>query len=412
MKKIQLAVFYKNILIMFRGTVIAQVIAVLGAIYLAKLYGEEAYGFFGFFVSITSIVGIISTLQLDKCIITSKEEKESRNWFNFLLIIFPIITIICFFIFFVYSFLFDYKKQNESIFLLSLFGSIIISSNLIHESFFTFKKEFSIISNTKVYVTIFNIFLQFILFYEFSVLGLIIGFIVSQFLLFIYFFYKNRSSIQTIDIQEIKNGIHSNFGIIKFLLPSNIINSLANNIMPILILSFFGVKEAGVYFFSIKILSAPLFLISSSVSNVYFQKSAELKNKDALELLEITKKIVKTNILIMISFLLVINTIGIYLIDNFLGNQWYNLNIYILILSFLVLARSSFNPISSLIVVLDKNFIGLIFNCYLFMINLVAIYFGTIYNSIIYTVLILSFFGGIGYFLLLYYFFNQLKQVK
>lgn len=397
---------------MFRGTVISQIIAVFGAIYLAKLYGEEAYGFFGFFVSITSIVGIISTLQLDKCIITSKEEKESSNWFNFLLIIFPIITIICFSIFFIYSFFFDFEKQNETILLLSLIGSIIITTNLIHESFFTFKKEFSIISNIKIYITVFNIFLQFILFYKFSILGLIIGFVASQFLLLIYVFYKNRSSIQTIDIQEVKNGIHSNIGIIKFLLPSNIINSLANNIMPILILSFFGVKEAGVYFFSVKILSAPLFLISSSVSNVYFQKSAELKNKNVSKLLGITKKIVKTNILIMLTFLLVINTLGIYLMNVFLENQWNNLNIYILILSFLVLARSSFNPISSLIVVLDKNLIGLIFNCYLLMINLVAMYFGTMYNSIIYTVLILSFFGGIGYFILLYYFFNQLKQLN
>ena len=60
---------------MFKGTIIAQIIAVLAGVYLAKLYGEEAYGFLGGFISITSIASIIGTLELNNCIITSKTEK-------------------------------------------------------------------------------------------------------------------------------------------------------------------------------------------------------------------------------------------------------------------------------------------------------------------------------------------------
>lgn len=397
---------------MFRGTVIAQIIAVLVGIYLAKLYGKEAYGFLGFFISITSIATIIGTLQLDNCIVTSKNKKESTNWFNFILVLLPVIIALVFLLLFITSKFILIEKLNENVFILSFIGSLVIALNLTHQKFFTYQKKFFIISNIKIFITLCSVIFQFILYQYYNILGLIIGFLIAQTLLLFYNFYKNKKSIRTVDFKKIKKGIKSNNTLVKYLLPSNIINSLANHLMPILILAFFGPKEAGVYFFSIKILATPLFLISSSISQVYFQKSSELKNKNSAELSTITKKIVLTNLVIMISFLLLINTLGIYLINLYFENQWENLRIYVLILSFLILARSSFNPISSLIIVLDKNLVGLIFNSYLLMINLLAIYFGVLNNNILYTVFILSLFGGIGYYALLYYFLNHLKKDK
>ena len=75
----------------------------------------------------------------------------------------------------------------------------------------------------------------------------------------------------------------------------------------------------------------PLHLISSSISQVYFKKSAEIVSDKNEDLLKMTKKIVITNTLIMSVFLIFINTIGIYLINFFLKNSWENLNIYLLI---------------------------------------------------------------------------------
>ena len=181
--------------------------------------------------------------------------------------------------------------------------------------------------------------------------------------------------------------------------------------MPILILSFFGAKEAGVYFFSIKILGTPLFLISSSISKVYFQKSSELLTENKSDLLKLTKNIVTTNLILMLTFLIVINTVGMYILEHFFDEKWNNLRLYTLILSILIFARTSFNPISSLIVVLNKNLESLIFNIYLFIINLVAIYVGYLYNDITITIFILAIFGGVGYLLLLAYFLNYLKTI-
>ena len=353
---------------MFRGSFISQVIAIIGTLFLAKIYGEEAYGFFGVFMSIISIVSIVSTLQLDKCIITSKHKKVSINWFNFLLFLVPLISIsVSILLFLISNYFFD-KRLDSNIIILATIGSLTFALNLINENYFTFNKQFSTISNARVFLTIGNVLLQFMLYTYYSLYGLIIGFLISQLLLLIYYLFKNRIVITTINFKKIKNGIKSNASIVKYLLPSNTINSLANHLMPILILTFFGAKEAGVYFFSIKILGTPLFLISSSISQVYFQKSSELLKENNNELLKLTKKIVTTNLLLMLGFLFLVNTIGMYILEYFFNENWNNLRLYTLILSILIFARTSFNPISNLIIVLNKNLESLIFNIYLLLI--------------------------------------------
>ncbi len=97
---------------MFRGTLFAQVIAIIGAIFVAKIYGEEAYGIFGVFISIISIVSVISTLQLDKCIVISKDDTESTNWFNFLLVLIPLLTFLISALLFAFSIYFFREKLN------------------------------------------------------------------------------------------------------------------------------------------------------------------------------------------------------------------------------------------------------------------------------------------------------------
>ena len=398
---------------MFKGTIIAQIIAVLVGVYLAKLYGEEAYGFLGGFISITSIASIIGTLELNNCIITSKTEKQSTNWFNFILVLIPVTVIIFFLQLFILSNFFFIEKIDLSIFYLSFIGSLIITYNLVHQNLFTYQKKFITLSNIKIFISICTVIFQFLLFGHFNKLGLIFGFLIAQILLLTYNFNKNKKSIHNIVFNKIKKDIKSNNRLIKFLLPSNIINSLANHLMPILILTFFGAKEAGVYFFSIKVLAAPLFLISSSISQVFYQKSSELNNdSNRSELYATTKKIVTLNLVIIISFLFFLNTLGVHFLNLLFENQWENLNLYILILSFLIIARSSFSPISSLIIVLDKNLIGLIFNSYLLIINIIAVYIGSIHNNILNAIFILSLFGGIGYFVILCFFLNHLKKTK
>jgi len=195
---------------MFRGTLIAQIIAIIGAIFLAKIYGEEAYGFLGVFISIISIFSIISTFQLDKCIIIAKDKKESINWFNFLLIVVPITSIFSAFILLIISTIFFDKNIETPIIILATIGAIFFTINLINESLFTFKKEFSIISNARIFLTISNVCFQILLYKYYNLYGLIIGFLTSQLFLLTYYLFKNRLSFSKPNALKIKAGIKYN----------------------------------------------------------------------------------------------------------------------------------------------------------------------------------------------------------
>lgn len=61
-----------------------------------------------------------------------------------------------------------------------------------------------------------------------------------------------------------------------FNLPNSLLNTLSANIPNLLLAAFFNPAAAGYYFLAIKVISAPLSLISKSVAQVFYQRAAEI----------------------------------------------------------------------------------------------------------------------------------------
>lgn len=395
---------------MFKGTVIAQIIAVVSSLFVAKIYGSEAYGILSIFIGFSSIFSILNTLQLDNYIITSKNKIIRTNWFNFLFLLIPFTTFIIALIFFPIIIYFPEKNIDQNIFILVILSAIFLSYNKTHEYFLTTLENFSAISFAKILLVLINVSLQFILYLKFKVNGLIYSSFLSLLLVTFFFSYKNIKHFKSVDFYIIRNNVEPNKSILKYLLPSRFINNLSSQSIPIIIFAFFSIQEAGIYFFSYKILTMPLFIISSSISSVYFERAARLVDSSKKELYNETLKIIIFNVTTIFIFLILLNTIGIYILEYILTENWDNLRVYTLILSFLILCRSSFSSISNIIVVLNKNQISLLFNIYLLIVNISALYIGYVKNDLIYSIYIVSFLGGIGYLTLVFYFLKTIKK--
>lgn len=395
---------------MFRGTLTAQIVAVVSSLFIAKIYGSEAYGILSVFIGISSILSILNTLQLDNYIITSKNEITRSNWFNFLFLLIPFITLIIALIFIPLNIYFPEKNIDQNIFILIILSAILLSLNKTHEYFLTSLNNFTTISFAKILLVLINVSLQLILYSKFRVNGLIYSSFLSLLFVSFFFAYKNSNHFKSIDFNIIKKNIEPNKSILKYLLPSRFINNLSSQSIPIIIFAFFSIQEAGIYFFSYKILTMPLFIISSSISSVYFERAASLVNNSKKELYNETLKIVIFNVTAILIFLILLNTIGIYILEYILIKDWDNLRIYTLILSFLILCRSSFSSVSNIIVVLNKNHISLLFNIYLLVVNISAFYIGYIKNDLLYSLYVVSFLGGIGYLSLVFYFLKTIKK--
>ncbi|MDX9704251.1 MAG: oligosaccharide flippase family protein [Weeksellaceae bacterium] len=394
---------FKGVLSLLAGNTISKVIATLGGLILANYYGPESYGIYNVFLSYILIMTVLTSLRLDNVMIMQRGSKEIRNLFSGILIISFVLTLVLVLGMAILKY-FNLASFDISYFVLSLtaLGGILSVWNQTQNNMFTKYKLFKQISTALIIASLFSIVFQALFYFTgFIENGLIYGWIIGLIVSFIYNMRVAKSRFQKVDIALFKKSVRENSKIIRFTYPSDAINSIATNIMPILVLAYFTQAEVGIFAMAFKILSIPLLLLSNSVSRVYFQKAVSLFGYDNQSLQRITYKIIGTNVAVIAVFLVLINSIGIYLLNHFLNEKWDGLGAYIWTLSFWILARSSLNPISPLVIVLKKNHYSLLFNIYLLLVNFLAVYIGVQNESFLYGIGWFSFLSGLGYLSLL-----------
>ena len=406
---------FKGVVSLLAGNTISKVIVTVGGLLLANYYGPDSYGVYNVFISYIMILPVLSGFRLDNIMILQTGSKEIRNLFS------GIVTITLFTTTIMISVMAILKLLNIASFQMSFFillltgiGAVLTGWNLSQNNLFTKFKLFKQISTAFVISSIFSVIFQAVFYFlGLTENGLIYGWIVGLIASFLYNLRVSKGQLTRVNIPMFRESVKEHINIVKFTYPSDALNAIANNILPILILFYFTKTEVGIYGMAFKILSVPLVLLSGSVSRVYFQKAVSLSQSDKKSLENLTYKVIFSNVEIIAGFVLVINTVGIFLLDLFLKDSWDGLGSYILALSFWILARSAMNPIASIVMVINKNHYSLIFNIYLLLVNFVGIYIGVQQNDFLYCVWIFSILSGIGYLVLLaVVLYNLKKDVK
>ena len=172
--------------------------------------------------------------------------------------------------------------------------------------------------------------------------------------------------------------------------------------MTMLIVFFFGIKAAGLYFLAEKLIAIPISFITNSVSQVYFQKASILFHSNKKELLDLTRLIQKRVLFILFPFLLLISFFGEN-IFSILGENWKDSGGLVKYFSVFILFKNMYSPISTIGDILGKQKLLLIFNISLFCFQIGSFYFLKHYNDIGIALLTASFFGAIHYIFLSLY---------
>lgn len=403
---------FKGVLSLLAGNTIAKSVVTLGGLILANYYGPDSYGLYNVFLSYIMILPVLGSFRLENIMILQRGSTEIRNLFSGILIVSMIsISLMVGLMLLlkalgVFSFRLPYY-----LLLLTAFGGILSAWNLAQNNLFTKYKLFQQISTSFIIASVFSVVFQAIFYFlNWTETGLIYGWIVGLTASFIYNARVAKGRLLKVDFGLFKQSIREHKRIVQYTYPSDAINTIANNIMPILVLFYFTQAEVGIYSMAFKILSVPLMLLSDSVSRVYFQKAASLQHHDRSALYKLTKKVILPNVGIIFVFVLLMNTIGVYLLKIFLDSRWDSLGAFILAMSFWILARSAMNPISPVIVVINKNHYSLIFNLYLLLVNFIALYIGVVQNDFLMCIWTFSFLSGIGYLVLMVMVLINLKK--
>jgi len=245
--------FIKNVATLITGTVIAQIISLLGLIYIQRYYyGPEEFANFKLFYEFAAIFVGISALKLETGIVLEKNDNAARMLTNLSLKLVLITGLISFIALIAYSqFDSNLMKITNNIYLLILLPVTVISLGFtqVFNSWFTRKNSFKLMSINKVSQNSTSLFGQVVFaISNIKSFGLIygrtIGLLVSN-LIFFFKYLKNRPAIQKEKGDE-KRMIVKHNKFIYFTSPSVLLGGVVNFLLIDLFMKYYG--DAQVYY--------------------------------------------------------------------------------------------------------------------------------------------------------------------
>jgi len=406
--------YAKGVISLLKGNFWAQVFGLIGTLFIANLYGSDIMGVFSKFISISSILAIFFTIRLESAFVLTKDEKNLKTIFSS--IIYSVIagTIISILIILLLPDSFYSKVNFLRVYaVFCVFGAVLKSFENVFLSYLLRLKFFSKIAFSRILFTLTKYAAQFALFTFLIDLGLIIGFLIGTFIVLVYFYLVSGNLFSSISFEEFKQTIKENYNLVSYGVLSDNLNAINLNLIPILAGIYFSDSEIGWYFLAMVFLSVPVTFINASFSKVFFLRASEIYNESPTKLFSFVKKYTYQLSLGLLLPFLAIFFLSTPFIQFALKDEWITVGIYIQLLSVLFYLRAIYNPLSYLEEVLKKNHLGLVFNSFLFIVNVSAILYGAlIAHNFLTTIYIISIGLPIGYVSMILYFFFATHRLK
>jgi len=278
--------YSKNILTLMIGTTISQAIPIAISPILTRIYTPEDFGIFALFVAITSILASISSGRYELAIMLPKKDEDAINIFALGFIITCLISLILLVLVILLNDYFTTLLKNDDISIWLYFVPISVFFTGVYNLLNYFnnrKKMYKDLANATIFKSIVLSIIQVSVgFLKQGPSGLICGQIISNIfanMKLLNNILKDKVTISRISkIKIIALGKkYINFP--KYNLPSTFADTLTLQLPFLMLPKIFNLSISGYFSLSQKMISLPSSLISKSISQVYFQKISDNKNK-------------------------------------------------------------------------------------------------------------------------------------
>jgi len=406
--------FLKNTIKIMSSSSLAQLTVICITPLLTQFFSPEEFGIYAFYISVCTIFGSIANGKFDIAIMLPKKNIDSVNIFILSILIsftFSVLILIVLYLFKNLIFRNEYVVfvKLYYVFPITIFFIGLNSSIL---SFFNRQTAYNEIAKNNVIKSTTNSFSSLFLGIKKIASGMIIGNLISLTVTLLVNFSYIKNKINKRDIK--RTLIISNFikyiDFIRFSTISIFFNSVSSFGITTIIILFFGPKVAGLYFLAEKIFAVPISILTSSISQVYFEKASRLFYRDKFELLQLTLKIQKNIFKILFPSLLFLCLLGEILL-NILGEEWSKAGAILKFISVYILFKNIYSPISHIGDILNKQKQLLLFNFSIFSFQVISFVALNNFNDLKLTLLTSSFFGAVHYILLDYYMKKELKKM-
>ncbi len=289
-KKMYYSEFFKYSAALLSSNAISQLIAIVTYPFLTRIYGPVIFGEFMLFLTIVSILSIMPTGRYESAIVLPKSEKKAAAIFQLCLILNLLFFILSFFIISIWkngiASLFDWEQLAGLLPLIPFF--VLVSGCWQTLSYyFVRQKRYYNISIYNVSQSIINSGLKYLFGLKgFMQSGLIWGHFLGQFVAASVSLIAGKSALKGIKKVEKAEIVYvakrySNFP--KFVLPQDLLNTVAGNLPILLLAVYFDMKDIGIFSLALTLGLRPVTLFGNSVYQVFLRKMSErLQNKEKL----------------------------------------------------------------------------------------------------------------------------------
>ena len=328
--------FLKNVLTIFSGTTIAQIINLSAIIILQRyFYSPEEYAPFRLFFEFAAVFSSISALRLESGLILERIDQRALSLLRICLRYSLVISLIGG-ITFTFYFINEIKVFQYEWLLIVLMPFAIFANGIIQISrqFFTRSKHFLTITTSRVIHSTTGSISQIITgLLNFNFIGLIAGRLIGLFscnlnyvrkYLKNYRWVKKNKGLEKELVQK-----HKNF--IWFSSPGVFVGNSINLITLIFFTHYYGEQFSGLLAAAIQYLGLLIMMFSSSFAQVYYNEIAQIKDSNKL-LKSYTYWLKRLLMMTLLGWIILVFTPS-SLLTMILGEKWSGLMVTIKIIS-------------------------------------------------------------------------------
>ncbi|HRH51632.1 MAG TPA: oligosaccharide flippase family protein [Panacibacter sp.] len=413
--------FLRNVFVVMFGTAIAQAIPVLISPLLTRIYSPSDFAVFSLYLSVLNTLSIIITGRYELAIILPKYEKAALIILKISLFITAILSFVffIFFIFFSNSLAQLLGNNNISRWLLVLPLSLLLTGVFQSLSYWlTKEKNYTAISKTRLIQSLtgvlFTILLGFIPIISGGlVFGNIIGLLIAVIFSVIIIYPSIKKNFWDSSKSKLKLYALKYIDFPKYNAFSSLVNAIGIYIPLWYISSVFNAETTGYYGLATRIIAIPLMLFSSSVSQVYYKKAADIFNSKQ-DLYKFTKNLFLKCLSIAILPLMILVFLAPYLFNIVFGAKWYEAGRMSQYIAVGIFVQVIISPFTGVFAIIDKLKVVMIWQFLYLVSNVVFIYINQLFfkNALTSYLLLYSLMNILLYSIYLFMILNQLKKIS
>jgi O-antigen/teichoic acid export membrane protein len=389
--------FVKDILTLFSGTVIAQLIGLAFLPLLTRLFTPEEFGIFYIFLTTASILSLIATGGYEKSLVLPASESDAGNLVFFSILLSAAVTVVSLLILLFidqwgYHF-FQTGKSRLILWMIPVYSFLFGIFRILQNRAIRYKKYKRVSGSNIIRNTATSVLQAGFGFSHAGSPGLVIGSCIGQLFALFGLINKNEKIAGAFTREKVKEALvkgkeYRDFPLYK--MPSDLLNEVSIQLPVYVLKIIFTTAAAGIYSLPQKIMSQPSKLIGQAAGEVYYRRASELHSQGR-DLSEMTFNTFKVLFLLGVIPFSIISLWGEEIFSFAFSSEWALSGRIAAFLSPWLLFVFAGSPVSYIFLIKQKLGLSLILNLILLAGRFAALMAGAlVYKSVEMTIILFA----------------------